>query len=129
MKKTMKIALVLLAAASSWGCQFHARSAEDYAKETKDLLASKNDEIKSCYDEVLATDANASGVVAVDFKVAPKTGEIQEPKINADKTTAPDELGQCVITAMDGLALDPPDEREGVASFTYEFEANAPKKI
>lgn len=129
MKKTMKIALVLLAASASWGCQFHARSAEDYSKETKDLLASKSDEIKSCYDAVLATDAKAGGVVVVDFKVAPKTGEIQEPKINAEKTTAPEALGECIITAMNGLALDPPDEREGLASFTYEFEANSPKEI
>jgi hypothetical protein len=38
-------------------------------------------------------------------------------------TTAPEPLGQCVITAINGLTLDPPDERDGIASFVYEFKA------
>lgn len=129
MNQTKKIALVLLGASAAWGCQFHARSPEDYSKETKQLLASKSDELKSCYDQVLAEDAKAGGVVAVNFKVAPKTGEIVDPAIDAEKTTAPEPLGECVITAMKGLKLDPPDQREGLASFSYDFKANKAKQL
>jgi hypothetical protein len=126
-KKT--IALLILASTSAWGCSFYARSPEDYQKETEGLLASKNDELKSCYDAVLKDKPKAGGIVAVDFTVEAKTGAILDPKINEEKTTAPPKLGECVITAMEGLALDPPDQRTGVASFTYEFKANEPKQL
>jgi len=126
--KTNTIALAILASTLSLGCQFVARSAEDYSKETTSLLASKSSELKSCYDEVLKKDSKAAGIVAVNFSVEPKTGAILDPKVNAEKSTAPEPLQQCVLTALDGLALDPPDQREGVASFSYEFKANAPKQ-
>lgn len=111
------------------GCQFHARSADDYAGETKQLLAAKNDQIKTCYDSVLASNQGAKGEVVVDFTVEAKTGAIKDPTVNAEKTTAPEPLQKCVLDAMAGLQLDPPDAREGVASFAYEFTANAPKQL
>jgi hypothetical protein len=30
-------------------------------------------------------------------------------------------LATCVVTALDGLELDPVDQRDGVATFTYTF--------
>ncbi len=127
MKKT-SIALLLLSS-FAWGCSYYARSAEDYQKETTELLSSKSDELKACYDDVLKKKKKASGVVAVDFTVEAKTGAILDPTINEEKTTAPKKLQQCVLTAMEGLALDPPDQRTGVASFTYEFVPNEPKQL
>ena len=129
MSASLKLTGLLLGAAFLVGCQFYARAPEDYAKETKALLASKNDEIKSCYDQLLQKDKDAEGVVAVDFKVEAKTGKITDPVVNEERTTAPDQLSTCVVQAIDGLALDPPDQREGVASFEYEFKPNAPKQL
>lgn len=128
MKHQIKMALIVLAGSISLGCQFHARSPEDYQKETTALLESKKDELKSCYDEVLKADSKAEGTVTVNFSVEPKTGAIVNPQVDSEKSTAPEPLQQCVVTALQGLALDPPDEREGVASFTYDFTANAPKQ-
>jgi hypothetical protein len=124
MKKIQLIVVALLAASTTLGCQFNARSAEDYATETKALLKSKKGEIKSCYDEVLKSDKKAAGVVAVNFTVQKKTGEITDVQVDNDATTAPAPLADCVVNAMAGLALDPPDARTGKASFTYDF---APK--
>lgn len=123
------IALLILASTTGWGCSFYARSPEDYQKETEALLASKSDELKACYDEVLKDDSKASGTVAVDFTVEAKTGAILDPKVNEEKSTAPSGLHKCVLAAMEGLALDPPDQRTGVASFTYEFTPNEPKQL
>lgn len=127
MKKT-SIALLLLSS-FAWGCSFYARSAEDYQKETTALLSSKSDELKTCYDELLERKPKAAGVVTVDFTVEAKTGKIIDPKVNEEKSTAPKKLRNCVLTAMEGLVLDPPDQRTGVASFSYEFVANEPKQL
>jgi hypothetical protein len=127
--KKKSIALVILASAAGWGCSFYARSAEDYQKETEALLASKSDELKSCYDKVLERKPKAAGTVAVDFTVEAKTGAILDPKVNEERSTAPKGLQSCVLAAMEGLALDPPDQRTGVASFTYEFTPNEPQQL
>lgn len=128
MKDQIKIALIVLACSAAVGCQFNARSAEDYQAETTKLLESKADQLKSCYDEVLKSDSAATGTVTVNFSVEPNTGAIINPAVDAKMSTAPEALQTCVITAMEGLKLDPPDAREGVASFTYDFTANEPKQ-
>lgn len=124
MKKVQLYVVALLAASTTLACQFHARSAEDYANETKQLLETKQGEIKSCYDEVLKSDAKAKGIVSVNFTVQPKTGEITDVAVDKEASTAPDSLAQCVVNAMTGLTLDPPDQRAGKASFSYDFAAN-----
>ena len=129
MSHVVKWSGLLLGGTFLMGCQFYARAPEDYAKETEALLSTKSDEIKSCYDNVLKDDKKAEGVVFVNFKVESKTGKIKEPMVDDEKTTAPKELSACVVQAIDGLTLDPPDQREGVASFEYEFKANAPKQL
>jgi hypothetical protein len=40
------------------------------------------------------------------------------------ESTAAPELGQCIVSALEGLQLDPPDEREGDATFVWEFAKN-----
>ncbi|HXS17875.1 MAG TPA: AgmX/PglI C-terminal domain-containing protein [Polyangiaceae bacterium] len=120
---------LLLGAVFLSGCQFYARSPEDYAKETQALLATKNEDIKGCYDKVLKKDKDAAGVVAVNFKVEKKTGKVVDPTVDDAKTTAPKALTKCVTKAMEGLTLDPPDQRDGMASFEYEFKANPPRQL
>jgi hypothetical protein len=117
----MGLALILVAAA---GCQFMARSPDDYEKDTRSLLESKNADIKACYDEVLKQDKTAQGTVAVRFNVEPETGKIVNAAVDPAMTNAPEPIGQCVVNAINGLMLDPPDEREGQATFVYEFMVN-----
>jgi hypothetical protein len=104
-------------------CQYIARSPEDYAKDTKALVAKRQDKMKSCYDEILKSDQKAAGVVAVKFNVEPKTGTLKNAKVDTKATTAPENVQQCVLDQMKGLTLDPPDQREGLGSFEIEFKA------
>ena len=116
-KATLIIAVTTLVC----GCQFSARSPEDYAKDTQTLLESRGAQLKTCYDTVLKTDEAAAGSVVVSFTVEEETGVLKD--INADpSSTAPAAVQQCLIQSMQGLQLDPPDAREGQAKFTYVFQ-------
>ena len=121
------IQLGLLAVlASTTACSFAVRDAETYRADTRALLDTKNAEIKQCYDQVLQTNQAAAGTVTVSFKVAAETGQITEPTVVPEQSTAPPELGQCVVQAISGLALQPPDQNDGIATYSYEFNAGAP---
>ncbi len=109
---------------STVACQFHARSPEDYRNVTQELLQTKQSEIKSCYDDLLKKDRKAGGMVKVNFTVEHDTGKIKDTKVDPNGTTAPAELGECVVKAIDGLTLAPPDKRDGLATFEYEFKSN-----
>ncbi len=113
--------LLVLAAGLS-ACSFHARSPEDYQSATRAVLETRSSQIKSCYDDVLKQDKAAAGTVVVHCTVMPETGAITGAEVTPE-STAPAPLGQCIVQAMDGLALDPPDAREGDATFTFEFQA------
>jgi hypothetical protein len=110
----------LLCAVAVSGCSFHARDADSYRKETRALLETKNTEIKNCYDTELVKNPKVSGTVVVKFTVAKETGKIADAKLSR-KSDAPESLGQCVVNAIQGLALDPPDARDGDATFSWEF--------
>jgi hypothetical protein len=58
----------------------------------------------------------------VQFIVQKATGVIADPRVDPTRSSAPPALGQCVVKAIDGLALAPPDRNEGRATFTYEFK-------
>ena len=103
-------------------CSFHARDAEGYRKVTRELLETKNADIKSCYDAELVKDPKVSGTVVVKFTVKKDTGKITAPSLDGS-STAPAALGECVVKAIDGLTLDPPDARDGDATFRWEFQA------
>jgi hypothetical protein len=114
--------LTLLACALAAGCSFHARDAESYRKATRELLETRNPDIKSCYDVELQRDPKAQGTVVVNFTVQKETGQIVEPKVDEVASSAPPSLGQCIVRSLDGLALQPPDERDGDATFRWEFQ-------
>lgn len=121
MSKLFVPALLLVAAGAS-ACEFHARSPEDYQSATRAVLDTRSSQIKGCYDEVLKTDKTASGIVVVHFTVIEETGAISGAEVTKE-STAPAALGQCIVQALDGLAIDPPDERQGDATFVWEFKA------
>jgi len=112
-------------AASLQACSFSARKPEDYRQVTQDLLATRADQLRTCYDAALVANASAGGIVVVSFKVEADSGKLTSPSVDAARTTAPEVLQQCVTGALDGLAIDPPDAREGSATFSWEFKPTA----
>lgn len=119
--RTIKLAVVASLLVSSTGCSFIARSPEDYKQVTRELVETRNGSIKDCYDVALQTNETVSGSVVVNFVVEKKTGKILNPTVDPS-STAPAELTQCVVSAIDGLQLDPADAREGQATFTWNLE-------
>ena len=120
--RVFTLGALLLGLASSSGCSFHARDADSYRKATRALLETRSADIKTCYDTELKKDGKIAGAVVVKFTVKKDTGAISNAKVVSEKSTAPASLGECVVKAIDGLALDPPDERDGHATFEWAFE-------
>ena len=116
---------IVIAIAMIAGCSGTARGLEAYRTDTQHLLETRNAQIQSCYDGVVKTDAKAAGTVTVQFVVEKKTGEITKATLDAKRTTASQAVGSCVLQAVAGLKLDPPDRHEGQATFTYEFKPAA----
>lgn len=110
--------------ASAAACGGTARGLEAYRDDTGKLLETRNAQLQSCYSDALKTDAKLSGTVTVQFVVEKKTGTVTQPSVDQSKSTAPPVLGDCVVKAVDGLTLAPPDRNEGRATFVYEFKPN-----
>ncbi len=127
----MRLTLVVTAMCMMGGCSIAARSPEMYRDETSATLATKNDEIRACYDALLKTSPSASGRVAVHFDV-PKDGEenagrVSNVQVDPSNTTAPQPVADCVTKTITGAGpLSPPDQRNGNATFVYEFAAPPP---
>ena len=116
--------LVVVASAVIPGCTCLARDAETYRADTRNLLETRSGDIKSCYDAALTADPKLEGQVVVKFKVEKKTGKVLDPALDAERTKAPEALSQCIVKAVDGLTLDPVDQRDGLATFSWTFKAN-----
>jgi hypothetical protein len=122
---TIRLSLLALGLSVA-GCSFAARSPEMYRDDTRAVLETKNEQVKACYDELLKTNKDAQGTVTVKFTVTKDTGAFSNVAADPAGTTAPPELTQCVLNALQGLALTPGDKSEGQATFTYQFSASAP---
>jgi len=122
----MKTQELLAAFALLAGCA-HARSAEQYRADTEAALAGRSADLKSCYDQVLATKPTAAGRVTVKLAVAAKTGKIEDVQLDPSQTTAPDELSKCVLAAVPAASLQPGDRKRGEATWSWDFTA-APAK-
>ena len=121
MNSTMRLALLSITAlAFSLGCSFHARSPEQYRTDTRALLETRGPQIESCYRDTFEATNETTGTVIVNFKVEHKSGRVIDVRVD-EKSTAPEPIRECVVKALDGLTLTPPDERDGIAAFTYEF--------
>lgn len=124
--KTQRHLIALSLAFSIAGCTFIARDAETYRADTRSVVETRNDTIKECYDAALEADEKAAGTVVVNFIVEKKTGTIMNPSVD-ESSTAPEGLSQCIVKGLEGLSLEPEDQREGQASFTWNFEVGEPK--
>jgi len=118
--KLIGFALLAISAASA-GCGGAVRTAEPYRDDVAKVLATKNADVKACYDNLLKGKKDLAGTVTVKFTVEMKTGAFKDVK-----TDGPAELGTCVSSAMSGLVLNPPDINNGDATFVYEFTVGPP---
>jgi hypothetical protein len=98
------------------------RSPEMYRNDTRKLLETRQPTLQACYDAELQTDRTATGKVIVRFTVEESTGKIIKPEIDDLQSTPNRTLRGCVLDALKGLSLDPPDDRDGDATFTWEFQ-------
>jgi hypothetical protein len=117
MKRPLTLSMFAVALSA---CSFHARSPEEYRDATAALLATKTADVKACYDGALKTTPGLSGTVTVHFKVEKKTGKLTDVQATPTGAAAP-ALSDCVVNALNGLTLDPPDARTGDATFEYSF--------
>ena len=108
--------------ASVIGCQFHARGPEKYRDDTEKVLQQNGAAIEQCYTAALRQDPNLAGQVTVTFIVQPETGKLTNAQVDPARTTAPEVLGQCVVQVLNTIALTPPDEREGQATWVFDFQ-------
>jgi hypothetical protein len=121
MKARTAVGLLLLAALSGTSA-CAVRSPEMYRDDTRKLLTSKRPVLAACYDAELQTHPQADGKVIVHFTVERDTGRVLNPRIDDLLSTPNRTLRGCVLDAMRGLMLAPPDDRNGDATFTWEFK-------
>ena len=103
------------------GCSFYARGPDAYRTAVRGLLDTKRPEVEACYKSSYEADKSARGTVVAKFDVEAKSGKVVHPTIVPEGTTANDALKQCVLSSLQGLTLQPPDQRKGEATFTWEF--------
>ena len=112
-----------IAGAYASGCA--VRDAAMYRDDTRKLLERKLPMLRECYDAELQKDPQAAGKVIVSFTVQKDTGNIVDAKLDDLQSTPSRTLRKCVTDALQGLTLDPPDERDGKATFTWQFRAKS----
>ena len=124
MRKTIAFLIML---STLGACSFIARGEDQYREDTRALLETKNSDIKACYDRALASNPAQSGEVVVNFTVEKKTGGLMNVAADPDASSASPGLQNCVVSALEGMALTPEDRRDGQATFTWVFRGGAGK--
>jgi hypothetical protein len=122
----MKALLLLGVGCALSACSFAARSPDMYRDDTGKALATKQEEIRACYDNVLKATPGAEGTVTVTFEVETEHGTISNVAVDKARTTAPEPVSSCVTKSIGGLAITPPDARKGQGMWVYEFRAPPP---
>jgi hypothetical protein len=116
-----KLAMLSLMAGAIGSNACAVRSDNIYAEDVRKVLEARGNDVSQCWGEVMKTNPNASGAVAVRLRVEEDTGAIVNPEIDPSQTTAPPELQQCVLQSLGGLALQPADNRTGVGVYVWNF--------
>lgn len=110
--------LACLVTAAS-GCA--VRSPNMYRDDVRKLLQTKGSVLQACYEAELQTQPAAGGRVVVHMMIEREHGRVLDAQID-DLASTPDRtLRGCVLEAVKGLVLYPPDSRNGAATFTWEF--------
>jgi hypothetical protein len=114
-------AMILSVCMGLCSCSYYARGPVDYRSAVRKVLEQKQPDVEACYKQSYDKDNSVQGRVAVSFEVEPKTGKLVKPSVVPAGTTANETLQKCVLLSLDGLVLDPPDQRTGAATFTWDF--------
>jgi hypothetical protein len=115
--------IALIAAIFATGCA--ARGSQMYHDDTAKMFELKQADMKGCYNNVLKTDAAAQGTVAVKFSWEKSSGKLMSLAVDPAGTTAPAPVQECVKKGLEGLVINPADQREGQGTWTFEFKAGA----
>jgi hypothetical protein len=125
MKTHLIFCLSVLAPLTALGCHGAIRIGDAYRDDTAKLLAAQaNPRIHDCFDGMVKTTPgpkSLQGTTTVHFIVAKETGLITDVTVIPESTTAQPPVAQCVVSALNGLKLDPPDGVDGDATFAWEF--------
>ncbi len=121
--KLHQLILVVALGACSLSTQ---RGTQTYRTDTQKALETRHAQMQSCYNDALKTDATFGGVITVRFVVKKKTGEFTSVALDPEKSQAPEPLARCVMKAIEGLALVPPDANDGHATFVYQLRPASP---
>jgi hypothetical protein len=117
--------LALLAPLASVACGGAIRVGDAYRDDTAKLItAQANPRIHDCFDGMVKSTPgpkSLQGTTTVHFIVAKDTGIITNATVVPESTTAQPPVAQCVVSALQGLKLDPPDGVDGDATYTWEF--------
>ena len=137
--KTILLATALVSLAAVTGCGSASRTPVQYTEDTQKAFAEQEAELKTCYDGVLATKADAKGDVTVSFywtqdgdddqRLPRKALEVRvggpkadgEFNVVGDKTTAGPELTKCVTDSLAKARLKPAGKGVGQGTWTYHF--------
>jgi hypothetical protein len=125
----MKKLFILMSAvglSSLTGCAY--RSPEMWRDDVSKVLATKQADMKACYDGVLKGSPTAGGKVAIAFEVETEGGKIQNVIVDKTKSTAPEPVHDCVKKNVEGLVISPPDKRLGQGTAEFDFQPGAPPK-
>jgi hypothetical protein len=114
------------ASLSSSACSFIARDTPTYERDTSSLLDTRASQLQACYDDELKRNPAMAGKLTVTFTVEKKSGKLMQLGWDKNQTTVSETLATCVVTALDGLELAEPDQRDGIATFSYTFRNNTP---
>ncbi|WP_106390759.1 hypothetical protein [Enhygromyxa salina] len=90
-----------------------ARGPDDYRAVTRSLVDTKKGDIEACF-------GGEKGTVVVNFTVEKKTGKIANTLVDEKKSDASAEVSSCVVSKIEGLAIDRGDMRDGAANFTWQ---------
>ena len=130
------------------GCVVWIREPVAYREEIVELVEVRDEAIASCYQDVLerrqraaekferavqgpyadigsavaARVADLHGDVGVQFVAARRTGVITAALV-PDATTAPPEVAACVVEQVQGLHLEPADERDGRVTLLFRLKS------
>jgi hypothetical protein len=118
--------LALAAGFASSACSFIARDTPTYERDTSALLDTRSGQLQACYDDELKRNPDMAGKLTITFMVEKKTGKVTQLAWDKNQTTVSETLATCVLTAIDGLELAEPDQRDGMATFSYTFRNNKP---
>jgi hypothetical protein len=119
------LTLAVLAPLASVACGGAVRVGDAYRDDTAKMLqAQANPKIQGCFAGLVRSTPNPAGLAGattVQFTVAKETGLVTNPSIVAASTTTQDPVNQCVLAALNGAKLDPPDNVDGMATFAWQF--------